>query len=297
MYLKPEVAMGVNAVLGEGPVWDENQNLLYWIDSIGDKVFVYDPKTGKNKEYYIGQHVGFIILREKAGGVLGLENGLCFFDLDTGKIDKICDPEEGKRNRVNDGKADANGRIWAGYLPAEDDGAIGDRPPQCGLYMMDENLNIQLKINEVYISNGLTWAPDNKTFYYIDSIVGTVVAYDFDLKTGDIRNKRIVVRIPDDLLFADGMDIDVDGNLWIAHWEGWAVTKWDPYSSKMLEKIDMPVKKVTSCGFGGEDLDELFITTASIGMSEKDWEEQPNAGALFKIKPGVQGRTKYRFKG
>jgi len=292
-----EIALHIKAVLGEGPVWDEKENLLYWIDSLDNKVFRFNPETGENKTYDVGESIGFLALREKGGAVIGLRTGFYFLDLDTGALEKICDPEEGKGNRVNDGKADAKGRIWAGSMAVRDNGTIGLTQPQCGFYMLDTDLQPHLKIDRVGLSNGLAWTEDNKTMYYIDSPTMTVVAYDFDLEKGEISNKRVVINIPQELQIGDGMDIDTDGNLWIAHWKGWAVAKWDPRTGEMLQKIDIPVERVASCAFGGKEYDELYITTACVDMKEEDWEKQPHAGCLFRIKPGAKGRPFFRFKG
>ena len=133
--------------------------------------------------------------------------------------------------------------------------------------------------------------------YYIDTPTMEVVAYDYDLATGEIGNPRPVVRFGAGIGVPDGMTIDAEGMLWIAHWGGWKVSRWDPASGKQLEEIAVPAAQVTSCVFGGENLDELYITTARTGISEADLERQPRAGGVFKVKPGVKGTPTYAFAG
>ena len=159
----------------------------------------------------------------------------------------------------------------------------------------DYNLKTEKKISEVTNSNGLAWSPDESIFYYIDTPTLKVRAYDYDAETGIITNPRDVIHFPEEEGFPDGMTIDEEGMLWIAHFSGAKVSRWDPNSGRKLSSISVPAKHVTSCTFGGPDLDELYITTAK--LDDTDMDEFPHAGGLFRIKTGIKGMPAFRFKG
>ncbi len=154
---------------------------------------------------------------------------------------------------------------------------------------------IHPQFGDVGISNGIAWNRDETCMYYIDSISQTVVAFDFDAENGSITNKRVVVHIDESEGVPDGMTIDVEGKLWVAHFGGWKVSRFDPETGYRLSEIRLPCEQVTSCCFGGEHYDDLYITTASIGLSKEQREQQPLAGCLFRIKPGVSGTSLHKF--
>ena len=295
-----EVALAHRAVLGEGPVWDNRRNVLFWIDSLANKAFIFNPKTGENKAYDVGENIGTLVLTQRDDTVLvGLETGLYELNLTTGKLNKRVNPEPNSPdNRLNDGKPDPMGRLWIGSMCKADNGVEGfDTDYKCNLHRIDADFSCHVMDPKIRLSNGMAWTQDNKTFYYIDSPTRQIYAYDFDLKAGTVCNRRPCVEFSAELGVGDGMDIDVDGNLWVAHWTGWSVVKWDPRSGKMLEKIDIPVCRVASCAFGGENYDKLYIVTASVN-SDKDGKAQPQAGYLFVADNlGTKGLPFNRFGG
>jgi sugar lactone lactonase YvrE len=152
------------------------------------------------------------------------------------------------------------------------------------VYMINNDMTYSSRIKDVTISNGMAWSPDHKTFYYIDTPTFEVAAYDYDIETGQIRNKRVAFTIPEKEGMPDGMTIDEEGMLWIAHWGGWQVARWDPGSGRKTHSIRLPASRITSCTFGGSKLQDLYITSACIGLTEKQHEEQPLSGALFVVK-------------
>ncbi len=287
-------------ILGEGPVWDNRRNKLFYIDSIGNEVYLYDPETQTQKTWPVGQNIGTLILTEKDNEVVvGLVDGLYILNLDSGELTKKVDPEfDVEGNRMNDGKADPAGRIWIASMCVADNGVQGyDTSFKCGLYRVGTDWKSTTISKEVRLGNGMAWTQDNKTFYFIDSPTRHVFQYDYDLETGTVENRRPCITIPESFGICDGMDIDVDGNLWIAHWTGWCIGKWDPRTGELLEKIDFPICRVASCCFGGENYDKLYVATASIN-TDKDDREQPDAGKLFVIdNPGTKGLPFNRFKG
>ena len=195
-------------------------------------------------------------------------------------------------NRFNDGRCDPAGRFWAGTMALSEEEGAGN------VYMMDQDGHVSTKIKDVTISNGLAWSADKKTLYYIDTPTHEIVAFDFDLTSGKISNKRAVIKIAKEEGSPDGMTIDSEDMLWIAHWGGWQVTRWDPRTGRQLNRIALPVSKVTSCTFGGDTLEDLYITTASVDLTEQEMKEQPLAGALFVVhNSGVKGRPSIEYRG
>jgi len=210
--------------------------------------------------------------------MVALRRGLGSLDLATGNIEIFANPEADKpANRFNDGKCDPAGRFWAGTLGPRGEAA---------LYRLDVDHSLHTMVTGVSTSNGLVWSADAKLFYYIDTPTGRVDAFDYDLGTGNISNRRPAV-VPDSALPGrpDGMTIDADGMLWVAFWGGAAVIRYDPKTGKMLEKAAVPgAKHSSSCAFGGKDLQTLFITSAKAGVKPDQLAEQPNAGHLFAVR-------------
>ncbi|WP_409276040.1 SMP-30/gluconolactonase/LRE family protein [Neobacillus sp. SCS-31] len=292
MQKEVELVVDAKAVLGEGPSWDMKSGFLYWVDIEGKKVHLYDPSTGEDKTFDIGQMVGAIVPRESGGAVVALETGIHFLNLQTGGLELICDPEtELETNRFNDGKCDPAGRFWAGTMDKNGSGKNGS------LYCLEPSLSFKKKLEGLGISNGLAWSPDNKYLYFIDTPTGKVVRYNYELETGEISEPKDVVTMPDREGFPDGMTIDEEGFLWIAHWAGGKVSRWNPETEEKVEEIRVPAVNVTSCAFGGQDFSELYITTARNGMSDEELERFPHAGGVFKVKPGVKGMPTNEFKG
>lgn len=293
-----ELVIDSKSLLGEGPCWDVEKQLLYWLDGLGKKVHIYNPKEDTNLTIDVGQAVGCIVLRESGGAVVAMEHGLYSLDLTTGELTQMVDPESHlPNNRFNDGKCDSAGRLWTGTLSRDYDEGKGDSPPAGTLYCIDTHLSVRVMFGKVRISNGLGWSPDNKTMYYIDSPTNEVAAFDFDPESGNIKNRRVIVEIPEDGGIPDGMTVDEEGMIWVAQWGGSQVARWNPVTGEVLQRIPVPVVNVTCCAFGGPEMDELYITTSSIHVIEKNISEQPHAGGLFRAKPGVRGLEAFKFGG
>lgn len=288
-----ELEFDAKAKLGEGPCWDERNGLLYWVDIERYELHIYNPATKTDRAINVGQHIGAAVVRKAGGLVIALREGFYFLDPDTEQMTPIADPEADKPdNRFNDGKCDPAGRFWAGtlYLP--------ETEPELGaLYCLDTDLRVQRKAEKVSISNGLAWSADERTMYYIDSPTRQCVAFDYEKASGAISNRRVVVEIPEGEGWPDGMTIDAEGMLWIALWDGWQVRRYNPHSGALLDVIQVPVARPTSAVFGGENLDTLYITSASTRLSAEALMEQPLAGGIFRAKPGVRGTPTIKFLG
>lgn len=286
------VLVDIRALVGEGALWDEKEQVLYWADILSNALYIYDPATGQNRHYDVGQHVGTVVLRKAGGAMLALANGFASYDLASGQMTLISDPESHlPGNRFNDGKCDPGGRFWAGTMAYENQSTQGS------LYRLDADHSVHKMLGDIGISNGIVWSHDKQTMYYIDSTAGTVRAFDYDNASGDIRNERVIIRVPKEMGLPDGMAIDADGMLWVAHFGGSRVRRWNPHTAQAVDEIILPATQITSCAFGGEKLDTLFITSAAVGLDAAALAQQPLAGSLFAVKPGVTGTLTYRFAG
>jgi len=290
-HLYPEVVLQHTCLLGEGPLWDANKKRILWIDLLNGIIHEFHTQDQSHHILELGDVVGAVALTQSGNYLAALKSGLSIVNRTTGKIHFIHHPEKHlPSNRFNDGKCDPKGRFWVGTMSITEEVGAGS------MYMFDSGMTCSKKFEGVTISNGLAWSADHKTLYYIDTPTYQVVAYDYDLITGDISNKRTVIRIPTSEGYPDGMTIDTDGMLWIAHWDGSQVARWNPFTGKKIFSIVLPVDRVTSCTFGGGDLRDLYITTARVGLTEKQLAAQPRAGSLFVVKnSGFQGFSTIQF--
>jgi sugar lactone lactonase YvrE len=279
-------------VLGECPVWDVARERLLWVDILLGEIHSYYIHTSEHRVFKAGQTVGSFALCASGGLVASFQNGFALVDLETESIQWLTDPEADKSgNRFNDGKCDPAGRFWSGTM------SVSGKKSAGSLYALEAGGEAVLKIPGVSVSNGLAWSPDHTKFYFIDSPTSQLAAYDYDIETGNLSNKKVIVEIPLEMGKPDGMTIDTEGMLWVALWNGWSVTRWNPYTGELLEQINLPVAQVTSCTFGGKELRDLYITTAKVGLSEEELEKQPQAGSVFVIKNiGVKGLPAVLFK-
>ncbi|WJH32870.1 SMP-30/gluconolactonase/LRE family protein [Paenibacillus sp. CC-CFT747] len=267
------------------------QGVLHWVDIPSRKLYTLDPGTGIHKQILLNGMIGVAVPRRSGGFVLAIQDGFYTYE-DTAGAVKLLDPEEHlPGNRFNDGKCDAAGRFWAGTLSMSGEKGAGS------LYCLDTDLRVRKAVDQVSIANGLGWSPDNKVMYFIDSAARQVTAYDYDLARGSLSNPRTAVALPEGNDLPDGMTVDAEGMIWIAHWGGGQVTRWNPGEGTLLERITLPVSLVTSCTFGGDRLDELYITSAKADLSDKEREEQPLAGGLFRLKTRTTGLPAYPFGG
>ena len=278
------------ALLGEGPIWDEQEEAAYWVDIKAPAVHRYTPASGLTATWAMPEPIGCIARRSGGGFVAGFKSGFAFLDLASGHIEKIGDPEpEQPNNRLNDGKCDLKGRFWVGTMDDEESRPTG------WLYRLDPDRTWHHMDGSYVVTNGPAFSPDGRTIYHTDSFRRIIYAFDL-APDGTLANKRVFVRLPHADGYPDGMTTDSQGFLWVAHWGGWRVTRFTPKGS-VDRIIELPVSQVTSCVFGGRDLDVLYITSAWIGLDKKARLEQPLAGGLFEVSAGVRGLPTPRFAG
>lgn len=276
--------------LGEGPLWDVAEQALYWLDSRGPIVHRLDPKTGARQDWTVPSTVGSMALREQGGAVLAMEDGFHFFDFTTGKTTPIIDPEPDKPgNRLNDGKVDKQGRFLAGSMATKI-----TKEANGTLYRLNPDLSLETMMGDIIVTNGPSFSPDGKTFYFSDSRKARITTYDY----GDagVSNERVLVDTKGEHnAWPDGGTVDAEGYIWSAFVTSGQVARLTP-AGKLDLVIEMPCARPTSVMFGGPDLEDIYIT--SISESHNMKVGGPDDGGLFVIQGlGIKGVPEPRFKG
>jgi sugar lactone lactonase YvrE len=267
-------------ILGESPVWMASQKRCYWVDIFDNKILSVTDKFDALKTIDLPDKVGCIVPTQDGNLVAALSKKLIKVTLSSGKITTLTDEHHiSEREMFNDGKVDSLGRFWVATKDSQEDTALAK------LYLFDGKQLIE-KESDVTVGNGLDWSLDNKTMYFTDSPAKNIYQYDFDLESAQLSNKRIFAKL--DRGLPDGLTIDSQGQVWGAHWEGGCVTCYAA-DGKVIERIDMPCEKPTSCAFVGEKLDTLMITSSTFNTPT----EGTDNGFVFFKKMGVPGRLPF----
>ena len=283
--MKAEVVVNAGAAHGEGPVWDARTERLYWVDLTGKALHATNVASGADRVIEFDDLVCAIAPCAGGGLVAALNKRIVAVAPATGETGPVAvTVTERPDVRCNDGKCGPDGRFWIGTMSL--DGTVEGAG---ALFRVDPDGRVCRMLDNLTISNGMAWSLDGRTMYFIDTPAMEVWAFDFDAEAGEISNRRTAVAVPKDTGFPDGMTIDVEGMLWVAHWGGGRVCRWDPRTGKRLAEVELPVQNVSSCAFGGADLDVLYITTSRLGLDEEVLSKEPLAGGLFRARPGVRG--------
>ena len=291
--MRIEVVVDVKTTLGEGPLWDVEEQRLYWIDSFDGRVFRATADGREVRAWDVPQKIGSMCLRRDGGALLSLQRGFHALDFETGAVTPIHDPEPGlAQNRLNDGKVDRQGRFVAGSMDTMEEGPSGS------LYRVDPDLGVHVLDRNIICSNGPCWSPDGRTFYFADTWSGEIWAYDYDTATGAVSNRRTFAAVDRSRGgAADGSTVDAEGFLWNALVYDGRIVRYAP-DGTVDRIIDMPVKKVTSVMFGGPELDILFVTSMAKPPLPRFPDDGPLRGSLFAIHGlGVRGLPEMRFAG
>ena len=292
MSAAPEVkcVAKAGAILGEGPTWSASRNAIFWVDIKGERLHRYCLATGRNTSWDMPERISWVVERTGGGLLAGLTGGFSFLDPDTLSIAPIGHPEPDRPgNRFNDAKVDRQGRLWAGTMDDAETAATG------ALYCLNHDLTWRCHDAGYVVTNGPAFSPDGRTLYHCASMTREIFRFDLG-PDGALSNKRLFVRLDPGEGYPDGITVDADGGLWVARWLGWGISRYKPDGS--LDRIiPVPVARVTSMAFAGPDLDRLFITTASIGLSQREREQQPDAGGLFEARPHCTGLAPHLFNG
>ncbi|MEZ4780008.1 MAG: SMP-30/gluconolactonase/LRE family protein [Flavobacteriaceae bacterium] len=279
-----ELELELPAQLGEGAFWNYKTQQLYWIDILEKKLYRYTPATKENQSFMMPSRIGTVVPQTDSTAVVALEDGVYIQNTQSGTLTLLSDVEADQpENRFNDGKCDPNGNFWVGSMH------LAEKNPVAKLYKVNPKGETTAMLDSITISNGIVWTKDAKTMYYIDTPTTKIRAFDFDVATATISNERVAVEVPNELGFPDGMAIDENDHLWVGMWNGNAVICFNPITGTVIDRIEIPAHNVTSCAFGGPNLDLLYITTASVDMTAEEKTKYPLAGSVFVVKPGVKG--------
>lgn len=286
-----ELEYKIPSTLGEGAFWNYKTHELFWVDIEKKKFNVYNPNTKSNKVFDTESKIGTVVpinLREVA---IAIEDGIYIVDVDTGESRLFSNIEKDvKNNRLNDGKCDPLGNLWVGSMNMNGDENKGI------LYKVMADGLVNKMLDNISISNGIVWTKNAKTMYYVDTPTRKIKSYHYNIDDASIIEDEVVINIPENLGFPDGMAIDEHDMLWVCMWGGAAVINFNPISGEIINKVEVPALHVTSCAFGGENLDVLYITTAREGLTSEELKEYPLSGSIFKIVPGVKGCKSPFFK-
>jgi sugar lactone lactonase YvrE len=280
--------IAARARLGECPVWDVDRQQLFWVDVYNYRVHQFDPATGQDRHFDVGDVVSAIALTDSDQLLIALRDRLALLNTKTGDLVSLYQTEfsHPSDTRFNDGKCDSEGRFWIG--------SCSDIAGQAALYRYDPDGSLHVMETGLTISNGLGWSPDESIFYLTDSAQHKIYAYEFERKTGVIRDRRVLIDLTHEAVEPDGLAIDQQGNLWSALWDGWSIVCFNAAGEELF-RIKLPVQRPTSLTFGGANLTDLYITSASVGLSQKEIQDGFNAGDLFRLSTDSSGMPTQLF--
>lgn len=289
MAYRADPILHIPTILGEGPIWAPEERVLYWLDIFRPALNRYDPGTDRNTVIALGEPIYAAGRRAGGGFVAGMESGFCLLDA-TGKAEVVANPNAGRDVNFNDGKVDRQGRFWSGTMARDWESPIGT------LYRFDPDGTVHAMQEGLILSNGLGWSPDGTVMYHTDFKLRTIFAHDVDPDAGTLANRRPFVVLAEDDGNPDGMTVDAEGCLWVAHWDGWCLTRHDP-TGREIDRIAMPVPRPTCPAFGGEAMATLYVTSAAMHLGDDQLREAPLSGALFAIETDTRGLPEPAFAG
>lgn len=289
--LKVHLEIDAKAQLGEGALWHPTENKLYWVNIEGRTLHICDPATKENRSIPVKERIGTVVPVQKGGALVALQNGIHYINTESGELNLLINPLSDPNIRFNDGKCDPSGRFWVGSMH------LKFVTHAASLYRMDTHLHIEKVLNDITVSNGIAWTKDKKIMYYVDTPLQRIDAFDYHDTDGSVTNRRTVVTIPLEKGSPDGITLDTEGNIWVALWGGNAVGKFDPLTGQQLDSIPVPAPNVSSCAFGGPNLDTLYITTARGELPSNLLSEYPLSGGVFSVVPGSKGLPANFYRG
>jgi sugar lactone lactonase YvrE len=291
MELSLALVVDARAELAEGPVWDDRRQCLWWIDLLGGVIHQTDHATGEDRTIPVGQPIGALGLRESGDLILAVQDGFATLDVMTGKLEVVAPIALNDSSiRMNDGKVGPDGGFWAGSMATDEGPGLGR------LHRLDPSGEVTVVLTNLTIPNGLDWTADGRGLLFVDTPTRRVDRFDVGPSGRTIDRRRPVVEIVEGAGWPDGMTLDAQGYIWVCLWDGWAIERYTP-DGQLDRRVRLPAAQVTSCAFGGPELDELYVTTGQEGFPAGGWPEQPHAGGLFRLRPGVRGHPSWRYPG
>jgi len=284
-----ECVLPWGAQLGEAPIWHPEEQKLYWVDILHPAIHSFDPATGVNETCDPGKLVSALFFGRDGSKRVATQDGIEGLDFETGQLTLIVDVENGtNQNRLNDGKTGPGGAIWVGSM------RLDSSRPSGGLYRVAPDRTIHRKDSGITVSNGLDWSPDQRTFYFVDTVPGYIYAYDFEPESGELSGKRVLAEVPEKQGRPDGLCVDTEGGIWCAIWDGWCVNRYTP-DGRLDLTIDLPVPRPTSVAFGGPELNTLYITSARTRLPARTLAEAPLSGGLLAVDTGHCGLPTFKY--
>ena len=291
-----ELIADVQAVVGEGPVWDGESGTLYWTDIHTGRLFAYNPATNENRQIHAGVNVGGQRVNRGGGLILGTWEGVMLWRSDDDWVWLRHGPDHGENLRFNDVTAGPDGSFYAG--------TYFDGGPPGRLYRYFPDGSIDVVAEGIGCSNGMGFSPDLRTFYHTDSNLRTIYSYDYDPVTHRQANRRDFVVLSSDEGVPDGMTVDAEGYVWSANWGGGQVIRFDP-DGKEERRIRFPATQSSAVAFGGPDLTDLYVTSAHVGTGEPPGGLEPvgydpsahRGGELYRVRDvGVTGKAEFETR-
>lgn len=282
MTREAHLAWEVGAQLGEGPVWVEREQALWFTDIKRKQIHRYDPENGDHKSWDAPEQVGFIFPAKSGGFIAGLQSGLHRFDPKKSKFKLLVEVESGSPdNRLNDGVVDPRGRLWFGTMDDSEKSKTG------AYYCFYRGKLTRTNVTSIAITNGPAISPDGKVLYWVDTLRGTISACEV-WGDGQLGPSQLVFRIDPQEGHPDGPTVDSEGGIWISLYSGHEARRYSP-AGELLERVRFPVSNITKIAFGGPDLQTAFATTAKHLLSDDQLLRQPLAGSLFAFQAGIPG--------
>lgn len=288
--MNPQSIVKARNVIGEGPRWNAAEQRLYWVDFIENQnIHTWDPTTRELRTYGTQTPVTALGFRRSGDLIVATQGRIATFSVATKQLSSFTAVVAGPSLRLNDGAVDPSGRFWVGSMDSQK-----QQEPHGALYRFDPDGSVHAMDTGFTVSNGLGWSPDRHTFYFIDTFRRVILAYDYSAAAGTIANRRVFARTVEADGYPDGMAVDAEGHVLVAFWGGWKIIRYDP-DGKIEREIRFPVANPTACAFGGKDLDELYVTTARLGLTPEQLADQPTAGDLFRVQVEFQGQQETPF--
>lgn len=285
--LTADLVQGGRAFHGEGPVWDSHAGVLRWVDMLAGDVLSTEPTSGSTSRMHVGTIAAAVRPRHRGGLVMALERGFALVDGSERSFRYLGDLWRDPTVRMNDGGCDPQGRFYCGSM------AIDERPSAGSLHRIDPDGSVTEVLTGLTVSNGLAWSPDGAIAYFVDTATQRIDQFDFEPLKGEFHNRRPLVSVPLAVGRPDGLTVDAEGGIWLALWGGGAVHRYTP-DGQLDATISVPVKNVTACAFGGETLEDLFVTTSQLHAPDSD---TTSAGHVYRVRPGVRGTPALVFSG
>ena len=288
-----ECVVKMRSVLGEGPLWQEQEARLYWLDLRKPAIYRFDPATGRNARVKadLKGYIGAMVFRHDGAMIVLDQRAIFAVNPKTGSLKRLAKPvSEMRQLMFNDAKCDRQGNLWTG---------VGDRKetrPVGVFYRLTPKGKVTKVDSKFICPNGPAFSTDGRVCYFADSNAAKIYRYDIDPSSARVGARRLFAAVPEGQGLPDGMTVDAEGGIWCCHWDGWRVTRYSPDGAGD-RVIELPVPRPTSVAFGGADLDTLYITSASFDLSRQQLKEAPLSGSLFACRPGGRGLVEPRFAG